>query len=182
MKNNRKAVIVTAALTIVCGLLVFLALPGNTYVRKALRHGTPDIDDYKIFANRIIKAGNPQPWKISAKYNKASIPAASLPDFEKYKTVAFLIVQDSAIVASLLSYHADINVRCKAGRTALHWAALKGANEIAHMLLEHSAMTELRDELGRTPLDWARARGHDKMVALLQQQQQYPLTFESSKQ
>ena len=98
MKNNRRAFIITAALTIVCGLLVFLALPGNTYVRQALRHGRPDIDGYRISANRIIKAGNPQAWKISEKYNKKGIPDARLPYLERYKTVAFLVVQDNSIV------------------------------------------------------------------------------------
>jgi CubicO group peptidase (beta-lactamase class C family) len=85
-------------LVTVCGLLVFTAFPSNTYLRKAIRYTTPDIDDYRIFENRIIKAGNPQPWRISARYNMAGIPAARLPYFERYGTVAYLIVQDTAIV------------------------------------------------------------------------------------
>jgi CubicO group peptidase (beta-lactamase class C family) len=67
-------------------------------LRKAIRYGTPKIDHYRIFANRIVKAGNPQPWRISAKYNEASIPAARMPYFEQLGTVAYLAVQDTAIV------------------------------------------------------------------------------------
>ncbi len=85
-------------LVVVCGLLVFTTFPSNNYLRKAIRYTTPDIDDYRIFENRTIKAGNPQPWRISERYNKASIPATRLSYFEQYGTVAYLVVQDTAIV------------------------------------------------------------------------------------
>ena len=93
LKNAGVGIIV-----IVCGLLVFTTFPSNSYLRKAIRYTTPDIDDYRIFDNRIVKAGNPQPWRISEKYNKASIPADRLPSFEQYETVAYLVIQDTAIV------------------------------------------------------------------------------------
>ena len=95
-KFLKYAGIILAAM--VCGLLVFTAFPANSYLRKALRHGTPNIDDYLIFDNRTVKAGNPQPWRIAANYNRANIPAARLPYFEKLGTVAYLVVQDTAIV------------------------------------------------------------------------------------
>ena len=97
MKKSFKNTGLTFAV-IVCGLLAFLAFPSNTYLRKALRYGTPDIDDYRIFANRTVKAGNPQPWRISEEYNRASIPADRLPYFEQFATVAYLVVRDTAIV------------------------------------------------------------------------------------
>lgn len=83
---------------ILCGLMVFTAFPSNRYLWQVIRHGTADIDDYRIFANRTVKAANPQPWRISANYNQASIPVSRLPYFEKFETVAYLIVQDSSIV------------------------------------------------------------------------------------
>ncbi|MCL2156083.1 MAG: beta-lactamase family protein, partial [Leptospirales bacterium] len=83
---------------ILCGLMVFTAFPSNQYLWKVVRHGTPDIDDYLIFANRTVKAANPQSWRISANYNQASIPVSRLPYFEQFETVAYLVVQDSAIV------------------------------------------------------------------------------------
>jgi len=83
---------------ILCGALVFLVFPSNTYLRKAIRYGKPNIDDYLIFANRTIKAGDPQPWRISEKYNQANIPDASLLYFEQLGTVAYIVIQDTAIV------------------------------------------------------------------------------------
>ena len=85
-------------LAMVCGLIVFTAFPANTYLRKAIRYGTPKINHYRIFANRTVKAGNPQPWRISASYNRASIPEARMPYFEQLGTVAYLVIQDTAIV------------------------------------------------------------------------------------
>ncbi len=85
-------------IVVIAGLLVFTTFPSNQYLRKALRYTTPDIDDYRIFENRVIKAGNPQPWRISPRYNQNSIPAERLPYFNKYGTVAYLVIQDTAIV------------------------------------------------------------------------------------
>lgn len=102
LKNDEMKKIVKSAglslLVIACGLLVFTAFPSNNYLRKAIRYTTPDLDDYRIFENRTVKAGNPQPWRISEQYNKTGIPAGRLPYFEQYGTVAYLIVQDTAIV------------------------------------------------------------------------------------
>ena len=87
-----------ALIIISCGLLVFTTFPSNSYLRKAIRYATPDIDDYRIFDNRTVKAGNPQPWRISERYNKSDISADRLLSFEQYETVAYLVVQDTAIV------------------------------------------------------------------------------------
>jgi len=83
---------------ILCGIIVFTAFPSNRYLWQVVLHGTPDIDDYRIFANHTVKAANPQPWRISANYNKASIPVSRLPYFKQFKTVAYLIAQDNAVV------------------------------------------------------------------------------------
>ncbi len=83
---------------VLAGLLVLTTFPSNSYLRKALWYQKPDIDDYHIFENRIVKAGNPQPWKISGSYNQDKLSAEHLAYFEKYKTVAYVVVQDTAIV------------------------------------------------------------------------------------
>ncbi len=85
-------------IVILAGLLVFTTFPSNSYLRKAVRYGTPDIDDYRIFENRVIKAGNPQPWRISGHYNQGKIPAGRLKYFEEYQTIAYLVIQDTAII------------------------------------------------------------------------------------
>ncbi len=51
--------------------IVFLFLPD--YSKKAFVHQTADIDDYKIFENRTVKAGNHQSWRNSDTYNKKQL-------------------------------------------------------------------------------------------------------------
>lgn len=80
------------------GLIVFLLLPRNFYLRKALIHFTPDIDDYAIFENRVVRAANPAPWPLADCYNTKHIPPKYLPVFDELKTVAYVIIQDSALV------------------------------------------------------------------------------------
>ncbi|MDD4516696.1 serine hydrolase [Massilibacteroides sp.] len=81
-----------------CGLIVFLALPSNYYLRKAFVHLTPKIDQYPIFHNRVVKAGNPVAWKRASGYNKQEIPEHLCSSFEKYGTVSFVVIQDGELL------------------------------------------------------------------------------------
>ena len=83
---------------LLAGLAVFLIIPSNRYVAKALWYQLPDIDDYKIFDNNVIKADNPQVWKIADNYNSKNLSAGYLQYFEELKTVGYLVVKDTAIV------------------------------------------------------------------------------------
>ncbi|TYZ65766.1 hypothetical protein PybrP1_012635 [[Pythium] brassicae (nom. inval.)] len=54
------------------------------------------------------------------------------------------------------------------GRTALHWAALSGQDEIVTLLLRNGASIDLPDKLeGLTPLHYAAYYGHVKVTRLL---------------
>lgn len=85
-------------LLVLCCIGGYLALPSNFYLRRALTHLLPKIDQYPIFENRIVKAANPQPWLQAEAYNKLSIPDKYLPVFEKLGTVAFVIIKDSTLL------------------------------------------------------------------------------------
>lgn len=87
-----------AILLVLCCIGGYLALPSNFYLRRALTHLLPKIDQYPIFENRIVKAANPQPWLQAEAYNKLSIPDKYLPVFEKLGTVAFVIIKDSTLL------------------------------------------------------------------------------------
>ena len=87
-----------AILLVVCCIGGFLALPSNYYLRRAIVHLFPKIDQYPIFENREVKAGDPGPWKLSEAYNTRSIPEQYQPLFDKYGTVAFVIIQDSTLL------------------------------------------------------------------------------------
>ena len=87
-----------AILLALCCIGGYLVLPSNYYLRRALIHLLPKIDQYPIFENRTVKAGNPQPWPESEAYNKLSVPEKYQPVFEDLETVAFVIIKDSALL------------------------------------------------------------------------------------
>ena len=54
------------------------------------------------------------------------------------------------------------------GWTALHWAALKGSEDIAQRLLDAKAKVDSKEnEFGCEPLQWAARRGHLQLIRLL---------------
>lgn len=77
---------------------VFLALPSNYYLRKALVHLHPKIDQYPIFENRTIRAGAPKAWPLAKEYNQLHIPEQYLEDFAEYGTVAYVIIKDGELL------------------------------------------------------------------------------------
>lgn len=87
-----------AILLALCCIGGYLVLPSNYYLRRALIHLLPKIDQYPIFKNRTVKAGNPQPWPESKAYNKLSVPEKFQPVFENLGTVAFVIIKDSTLL------------------------------------------------------------------------------------
>jgi CubicO group peptidase (beta-lactamase class C family) len=84
-------------LLIIIAAIAFIIALTPRYLLTAIRHGEPDIDDYKIFYNRTVKAGEYFPWQIAEDYNKYEMPAATRKDIEQYKPVAFLVIQDEKI-------------------------------------------------------------------------------------
>lgn len=76
--------------------MVMILLP--QYAIRALWHGEPNIDDYKIFYNRVIEAGESQPWEIAHDYNRSKLPDDITEDIAGYDPVAFLVIQDEKIV------------------------------------------------------------------------------------
>jgi CubicO group peptidase (beta-lactamase class C family) len=77
--------------------VVWLALP--YYLRTALTYWFPGIEDYKIFHNRVVEAGDrPLPWPKASNYNKQVLPQPLRDTLEKYKSIAYLVIQDDSIV------------------------------------------------------------------------------------
>ena len=87
-----------AILLALCCIGGYLVLPSNYYLRRALIHLLPKIDQYPIFENRTIEAGAPQAWIQAEDYNKLSIPEKYLPVFDELGTVAFVIIKDSSLL------------------------------------------------------------------------------------
>jgi CubicO group peptidase (beta-lactamase class C family) len=67
------------------------------YLQNALIHQTPDIDDYQIFNNREVGAGNYIPWDSAADYNKKELKQETIQRMDSLLPVAFLIVQNGKL-------------------------------------------------------------------------------------
>lgn len=84
-------------LVIILIIIVFFGFMPN-YALRALWHLEPNIDDYKIFSNRIIETGDFQPWTTHPDYNKQPLSEEVLERMKSYDPVAFLVAQDSMIL------------------------------------------------------------------------------------
>jgi len=85
---------------IVCLLIVFSGyaiISGKTYLFKAVYHNFADIDDYKIFTNNTVVAGQPQPWPFSGSYNKVNCPDSLSRLLEKLQTVGLLVIKNDSV-------------------------------------------------------------------------------------
>ena len=86
------------------GILVVLNIAivatGHTYLYKGIANtylkgrSGPDIDEYKIFANREVKVGEPQPIANGKDYNIKKIDVANIA---QYETVAYLVIKDDSV-------------------------------------------------------------------------------------
>jgi CubicO group peptidase (beta-lactamase class C family) len=86
---------IAIGLLVIIGLF-FLIAPAN--LRRFVLYTTADLDDYTIFENREVKAGQPQPWRLHPQYNQLKIGPQHLQAMQELQTVAFLVIQDTAIV------------------------------------------------------------------------------------
>jgi CubicO group peptidase (beta-lactamase class C family) len=90
-------------LSVVLLINVIALVTGRTYLFKLIpntilkfRMG-PSIDEYHIFANRKVDIGKPQPWPVSAHYNKKNIPDSLLQSFAKFQTAAYVIIKNDSL-------------------------------------------------------------------------------------
>ena len=92
-------------LIVVSGVAIFLVLPSNYYIRRALVHMMPKIDQYTIFQNRVVKADNPHPWQFAPDVESKQIAPEFAPDFKKYQTVGFIVIQHNKIILEQYWYN-----------------------------------------------------------------------------
>lgn len=68
------------------------------YFWRALIYQKVNIDDYKIFHNRIIEAGAHDPWDKAANYNDFTLPKETFDQFMDYRSVAYLVIRNEKIL------------------------------------------------------------------------------------
>jgi Putative enzyme of poly-gamma-glutamate biosynthesis (capsule formation) len=98
MKRKRALWVLAIIAVLIVILLIWLAMPSSYYIRRALTNFKPKIDQYTIFDNRVVKAGDPQSWQYAEYYNKLSIPWKYHDNFEKLGTVAYVIIQNGKLL------------------------------------------------------------------------------------
>jgi len=76
---------------------LFAFISGKTYLFKAVWFNFANIDDYKIFENDTVKIGQPQPWAMSAAYNKINYPDSVNNFMEELDAVALLVIKNDSI-------------------------------------------------------------------------------------
>src|SRR4030095_48025 len=92
-----KRIVIGLATLLLTGFII-TTVTGNNYIYKALVYTYVDIDDYHLFANRVVKAGTPQPWPLSARYNKIKPTRSLQHELDSIRSVAFLVIKDDSIV------------------------------------------------------------------------------------
>jgi len=70
----------------------------NPYLRNALRYTTAGINDFEIFENRTVQAGNYQQWATSENYNNYKFTKDDSILHAKYQSIAYLVIKDTNIV------------------------------------------------------------------------------------
>ncbi len=88
-----------AGLAVLVVLAIYLALPQNHFIIRALIYQHVNIDDYTLFHNRTVKKGIGQPWAVSPSYNTYNLSEDQLKYFDQFKTVAYLVIKDTAILS-----------------------------------------------------------------------------------
>jgi CubicO group peptidase (beta-lactamase class C family) len=97
-KKNRWGVIVLWVIgTLLISANVAILLTGNTYIYKALVYNYVNIDDLDLFHTRAVNNGTPQPWAISAEFNREKLPDTVRAELEKLESVAYLVIKDDSI-------------------------------------------------------------------------------------
>jgi CubicO group peptidase (beta-lactamase class C family) len=94
-----KRILKISSIVLIAGVAIFLAIPRNHYIVRALIYQKPKIDEFNIFDSRKVLKGEPQKWAVSEKYNTYSFNPEQLAYFNTYKTVAYLVVKDTMLLS-----------------------------------------------------------------------------------
>ena len=99
---------------------------------------------------------------------------AATTDVAEYDNTLHLAVlaEDVEEVKHLLADSVDINTRDSLGRTAMHYAALKGNEKLLNLLLDKQAEFNLEDNFGNTPAMVAQFTQQSHIVELLERWQE----------
>jgi CubicO group peptidase (beta-lactamase class C family) len=93
MKKKTSLILLFVAVSLL--LIIFLS---PAHFKKAIIHGYANIDDFKIFENRIVPNAIAIPWQHDSLYNVQIIDPAQLSVFDTFGTTAFVVIRDKKII------------------------------------------------------------------------------------
>jgi hypothetical protein len=74
-ENNIKTrILYFSCMVLMLAFSAYAFISGKTFLFKAVVYNFANIDDYKKFSNNTVVIGKPQPWQVSAGYNKTVFP------------------------------------------------------------------------------------------------------------
>jgi CubicO group peptidase (beta-lactamase class C family) len=85
-------------LILVVLLVGWLWVSGKMYLLKAAWYYTADVDDYKIFENRPVPNGKPQPWIKSSQYNNINYPGDLDKKLVSTETIALAVIKGDSLL------------------------------------------------------------------------------------
>jgi CubicO group peptidase (beta-lactamase class C family) len=75
----------------------YAVISGKTYLFKAVWYNFAGIDDYKIFSNDTVNISSPQPWPVSANFNKTNPPDELDKILKRLNTVAVVVIKSDSL-------------------------------------------------------------------------------------
>ncbi len=76
--------------------LTYIFSPG--YIKVAIVHFLPGIEDYDIFESREVKVAKPTPWHMAKDYMQDDLTPNERDTLEHYQSVAYLIIQNDSLI------------------------------------------------------------------------------------
>jgi len=96
MKTLKRIVLIL--LVLIALFSVYALISGKTYLFKAVIYNFANIDDYKKFTNNTVTVSTPQPWKVSANYNKVNYPDSLNSLLENLSSVGLLMIKNDSVL------------------------------------------------------------------------------------
>lgn len=90
-------------LVILVVLNILILVFGKTYLYKGIANTyfkgrtSVSIDDYPIFENRVVKAGETKEWPLGKDYNTSRISDEIAANFRSIGTIAYLVIKNDSI-------------------------------------------------------------------------------------
>jgi CubicO group peptidase (beta-lactamase class C family) len=97
MLKKRRNRIFLWIFAVIIFLNLIIIITDYTYLYKTFYYLQANIDDYEIFDNRKVEAGNYVPIANGKTYNKSKLKSDFRQYLEKYETVSFLVIKNDSV-------------------------------------------------------------------------------------